>query len=229
MNAIELPANSGRNVEALTTRLGLLARRRLEEHPHFRHRSATVIIESCGDTLVLTGRLPSCYLKQILSSQLAALPGVAKIDNQVDVVCCDGLSRVDGSPTGPSGHVEVDTSADNIRGQVWRSSWPLLRVFVLAICSFVVLNWSPRHASADTWASKMFETTSHEFGALARGSKAEFEFVFTNIYLDDVNVASVRSSCSCAAVRVKEPLLKTYQKGAIIASIGGGPGFLDSG
>jgi hypothetical protein len=72
---------------------------------------------------------------------------------------------------------------------------------------------------AQSWAKKMFETTQHDFGSLARGAKAEYEFVFTNIYVGEVSVASVRSSCSCTSVRVKEPILQTYQKGAIIASI----------
>ena len=101
----------------------------------------------------------------------------------------------------------------------WRSRRPLWRLFVLAACSSFSMAWAPYHAVAETWARKMFETTSHDFGPLARGSKAEFEFVFTNIYLGDVNVASARSSCACTAVKVKEPRLKTYQKGAIVASI----------
>jgi hypothetical protein len=38
-----------------------------------------------GDTLVLSGCLPSHYLKQLLQEALKALPGVANIDNQVVV------------------------------------------------------------------------------------------------------------------------------------------------
>ena len=94
MNSVEAPTAAGRSVDLLKTRLDLLARERLEEHPHFRRRSATVVIESHGDTLVLMGRLPSCYLKQMLEESLVTLPGVAKIDNQVDVICSNGLSHV---------------------------------------------------------------------------------------------------------------------------------------
>ena len=69
------------------------------------------------------------------------------------------------------------------------------------------------------WAKDMFETTSHEFGSLARGAKAEFEFVLTNIYTEDVHISGVRSSCGCTSVRIGKPLLKTYEKGAIVASV----------
>jgi len=94
VNSVDTPAEAGRSVRLLKNRLDQLARERLEEHPHFRHRSASVMIESRGGTLVLTGRLPSCYLKEVLQEALATLPGVATIDNQVNVVCCNGLSSV---------------------------------------------------------------------------------------------------------------------------------------
>jgi len=74
-------------------------------------------------------------------------------------------------------------------------------------------------APAQDWARQMFETSNHNFGAIARGAKAEYEFVISNIYLEDVHVASVRSSCGCTRASIKNPLLKTYQKGAIVASI----------
>ena len=68
------------------------------------------------------------------------------------------------------------------------------------------------------WARKMFEQTRHDFGYVARDGKAEFEFVLSNIYLKDVHIASVRSSCGCTSPRIKQALLKTYEKGAIVAA-----------
>ena len=64
----------------------------------------------------------------------------------------------------------------------------------------------------------MFETTEHDFGTVARGAKAEYEFVFSNIYLEDVHVASVRTSCGCTSARIANASLKTYEKGAIVAT-----------
>ena len=72
-------------------------------------------------------------------------------------------------------------------------------------------------ASGQEWARKMFQQTSHDFGYVARDGKAEFEFVLSNVYLGDVHVASVRSSCGCTSPRIKQALLKTYEKSAIVA------------
>ncbi len=72
-------------------------------------------------------------------------------------------------------------------------------------------------ASGQEWARTMFKQTSHDFGYVARDGKAEFEFVLSNIYLGDVHIASVRSSCGCTSPRIKQALLKTYEQSAIVA------------
>ena len=38
------------------------------------------------------------------------------------------------------------------------------------------------------WARKMFPQSKHDFGSVARGAKAEHEFEFSNIYVEDVHV-----------------------------------------
>jgi len=43
-------------------------------------------------TLVLEGRVPSFYLKQVLQEQLKSVDGVRRVDNRVDVVNSTGLS-----------------------------------------------------------------------------------------------------------------------------------------
>jgi hypothetical protein len=72
-------------------------------------------------------------------------------------------------------------------------------------------------AAGQEWARKMFETTEHDFGSVARYSKAEFAFKLKNIYLEDVHIASVSSTCGCTTPRVEKELLKTYEEGAIVA------------
>jgi len=73
-------------------------------------------------------------------------------------------------------------------------------------------------ASGQEWARKMFEKPSFNFGTVARGSKAEHRFVFTNLYEEDVHVASVRSSCGCTTPTVSQETVKTFEKSEIIAS-----------
>ena len=67
------------------------------------------------------------------------------------------------------------------------------------------------------WATKMFATTSHDFGTVARGQRTEFEFALENLYVEDVHIASVRASCHCTTPEIKTETLKTHQKGAIRA------------
>jgi len=84
----------------------------------------------------------------------------------------------------------------------------------------VLLAGSP--AWGQDWAKKMFQTDEHDFGTVARGAKAEFDFVFSNIYLEDVHIGSVRSSCGCTSVQVVNPDLKTYEQGSIHATFNTG-------
>lgn len=72
-------------------------------------------------------------------------------------------------------------------------------------------------ASAQDWAAKMFQTPRHNFGVVARGARTEFEFVLENLYLEDVHLAAVRSSCGCTTPTIKTPLLKSREKGAVVA------------
>lgn len=71
--------------------------------------------------------------------------------------------------------------------------------------------------AAQDWARKMFQTTEHDFGTVARAAKSEFDFTFSNLYLEDIHIAGVRSSCGCTSPEVVTPNLKTYEKGIIRA------------
>jgi len=61
------------------------ARERLVRNAHFHGRANCIRIDEEDGTLVLTGRLPSYYLKQILQTVLRDLDGVSEIRNDVDV------------------------------------------------------------------------------------------------------------------------------------------------
>jgi osmotically-inducible protein OsmY len=70
-----------------------LAERRLRSHPYLALKNV-----SCGwldGVLVLRGCLPSYYLKQIAQEAVAALEGVQRIDNQIQVVTPAHPSRQD--------------------------------------------------------------------------------------------------------------------------------------
>jgi osmotically-inducible protein OsmY len=71
-----------------------LARKQLEHHPHFRGRSGGIEIEQRGKTLLVSGRLPSFYLKQLVQETLRHVPGVQSVSNDIQVVRSDGISSV---------------------------------------------------------------------------------------------------------------------------------------
>jgi hypothetical protein len=74
--------------------LSTLARQHLEHHPHFRGRVGDVFIEQHGRTLLLTGKLPTFYLKQLVQEAIRRVPGVRHVQNMIDVVSASGISSV---------------------------------------------------------------------------------------------------------------------------------------
>ena len=90
-------------------------------------------------------------------------------------------------------------------------------VFRLTLWALMFIALSVCPASSKEWARKMFESTHHDFGTLARGAKAEFDFVLQNIYNEDIHIAEVRTSCACTTPEIVTDTLKTWEKGAIRA------------
>jgi hypothetical protein len=70
------------------------AREAIDRHSHFRGRVDGFQFEHRAGILTVRGRVPSFYLWQVLERALKRVDGVRSVDNQVDVVCCDGLSSV---------------------------------------------------------------------------------------------------------------------------------------
>lgn len=76
------PTDAAKLIEARAVAL-------IDQHPHFRGRSQFVGIKLVDGTLVLSGQLPSFYLKQLAQEALKALDNV-RIDNQIDVASPTG-------------------------------------------------------------------------------------------------------------------------------------------
>ncbi len=85
------------------------------------------------------------------------------------------------------------------------------------VASLMVVAALAPAAHAQQWARKMFKTTNHNFGVVAKNSKAEYDFELQNIFEEDVHIAGVRSSCGCTEPHVIKQDLKTWEKGAIRA------------
>ena len=76
-----------------------------------------------------------------------------------------------------------------------------------------------RSVHADDWAKDMFTHTEHNFGAVARGAKAEHPFTFQNLFEEDIYILSVRSSCGCTTPTSTKTVVKKWEKADILATI----------
>ncbi len=90
-----------------------------------------------------------------------------------------------------------------------RSSIQLILLLIVALLN------EPLYAQS--WAAKMFSTTTHDFGSVSRNAKTEYKFEFENVYEEDVHIASIRSSCGCTTAKALKPTIKSWEKGEIIA------------
>ncbi len=96
----------------------------------------------------------------------------------------------------------------------------LVRFFVRGILALTTasLVMSAAPASAQDWARKMFPVTSHNFGTVAKGSKTDYRFEFRNLYVEDVHIVGVRSSCGCTSPTVTKSDLKTHESAEVVAT-----------
>ncbi len=92
-----------------------------------------------------------------------------------------------------------------------------MRLPALNLAAVVVVLLATDQASAQNWVSKMFAEKEHDFGAVARGADTIYKFPAKNIYKQDVELVSVRSSCGCTSPSIEHKLLKTGETGYVVA------------
>jgi len=85
--------SDGTPAPSVCAELAMRARRQLAAHSQFQRRVDSFAFEVLGDTLVVRGRVPSFYLKQLVQTVLRDLEGVRWIDNQLEVIAGNGQSR----------------------------------------------------------------------------------------------------------------------------------------
>jgi len=93
-----------------------------------------------------------------------------------------------------------------------------MRMRVLTVLAIVVAMLAAEQASAQAWVSKMFAEKDHDFGTVARGSDTVYKFPVKNIYKQDIELVSVRSSCGCTTPTLENKNLKTGDVGYVVAT-----------
>jgi hypothetical protein len=89
------------------------------------------------------------------------------------------------------------------------------RIFTAAA---IVVATTASSCFAEAWATKLFAETKHDFGTVARGSDTSYKFAAKNIYKQEVELLSVRSSCGCTTPTIDKKVLKTGEVGYVTAT-----------
>jgi hypothetical protein len=74
-------------------------------------------------------------------------------------------------------------------------------------------------ASADSWADKLFDELSHDFGATPHGPVRTHTFTITNTTSKPVHIASVRVSCGCLSTALQRTDLAPGQEAALVVNM----------
>ena len=61
------------------------------------------------------------------------------------------------------------------------------------------------------WAEKMFDRLKIDFGVVARGADTRFRVIITNKYKETVHIASVTTTCGCAAAKPAKETLASLE------------------
>jgi Protein of unknown function (DUF1573) len=93
-----------------------------------------------------------------------------------------------------------------------------MRMRHLSILAVLAALCAAEIATAQEWVSKMFAEKEHDFGTVARGADTIYKFPVKNIYKQDVELLSVRSSCGCTSPSLENRNLKTGDIGYVVAS-----------
>lgn len=91
-----------------------------------------------------------------------------------------------------------------------------MRLFPAAAIAIALFSSAP--AMAEAWVAKMFSEREHNFGQVARGADTVYRFNAKNIYKEDIELLSVRTSCGCTSPTIEKKILKTGEIGYVTAS-----------
>src|SRR5215204_5232980 len=88
----------------------------------------------------------------------------------------------------------------------------------ISAAAAILIAASASSCFGEAWATKLFSETKHDFGTVARGSDTSYKFAAKNIYKQDLELLSVRSSCGCTSPTIEKKVLKTGDVGYVTAT-----------
>src|SRR3954468_3050776 len=83
----------------------------------------------------------------------------------------------------------------------------------------VVALWAAGAANAGTWADRLFDELSKDFGSVPRGPTLTHHFSVANNTKNVVTISSVRVSCGCVSATALKGTLKPGEETSIVAKM----------
>lgn len=71
----------------------------------------------------------------------------------------------------------------------------------------------------ESWGAGLFKIKRHDFGRVALGADAEYRFVFENDFVQNIQIVDAQSSCGCTSVSIPKKIVKSEEKGVIVAKL----------
>ncbi|QDV67546.1 hypothetical protein Poly24_12460 [Rosistilla carotiformis] len=87
---------------------------------------------------------------------------------------------------------------------------------ILLAVGFLVLQCDGASAQQN-WAKELFVETQHDFGAVSRGSMAEFHFDFKNTLDKDLLITKLQTSCGCTQPSIAKGRIAPGESGTVVA------------
>jgi hypothetical protein len=86
-----------------------------------------------------------------------------------------------------------------------------LRRWIAVLAAIVSIATRVSAQDANDWATRMFDSLSHDFGVVAKGTQVSHRFKLTNGSEQTVHIASVTASCGCTTSHCAQTLLKSHE------------------
>lgn len=93
------------------------------------------------------------------------------------------------------------------------------RLFHATAAALLVFTLSASTAQAQSWADRMFNELSHNWGPVARGATVRYPFYLTNTLNEPINIVGLRPSCGCTSGASDKSLLQPGERATVEAQM----------
>lgn len=85
--------------------------------------------------------------------------------------------------------------------------------------ALIIVSLCSGSANAQSWADRMFNELSHNWGPVARGATVRYPFYLTNTLNEPINIVSLRPSCGCTSGASDKSLVQPGERATIEAQM----------